>query len=57
MVSRVIVEGLMDWSYLCFDQEIAMVSLNTEQLFDPLSSSLLDESFDLPSMSFDMDGE
>ena len=34
-----------------------MVSPNTEKLFDPVSNSLLGESFDIPSMSFDMDGE
>ncbi|XP_041467143.1 synaptojanin-1-like isoform X2 [Lytechinus variegatus] len=39
------------------EKELAMCSPNTERLFNPVSSSLLGESFDVPSMSFDLEDE
>ncbi|XP_033638398.1 synaptojanin-1-like [Asterias rubens] len=37
------------------EKELAMCAPNTERLHNPVSNSLLGESFDIPSMSFDMD--
>ncbi|XP_038053185.1 synaptojanin-1-like [Patiria miniata] len=39
------------------EKELAMCAPNTERLHNPVSNSLLGESFDIPSMSFDMDEE
>ncbi|KAJ8048138.1 Synaptojanin-1 [Holothuria leucospilota] len=45
-----------DWKQQ-LENELAMCTPNTERLFNPISSSLLGESFDIPSMSFDLDDE
>ncbi|XP_033108886.1 synaptojanin-1-like [Anneissia japonica] len=39
------------------EEEISLCTSNTERLYEPVSNSLLGESFDYPSMSFELDDE
>ncbi|XP_070565612.1 synaptojanin-1-like [Ptychodera flava] len=39
------------------EQEFSLCTANTERLYNPISNDLLGESFDIPSMSFDIEDD